>query len=72
MATTYYHLMKRNGRTTGKTGDPGKTYTYDRGDIVAAPKSEFKHLPDAATERFKSEEKAQAAKEKYLDELSSG
>jgi hypothetical protein len=69
MASTYYHLMKRNGRTTGKTGDPGKTYTYDRGDIVAAPKSEFKHLPGGATEAFKSEDKAEDAKEQYLAEL---
>jgi len=69
MASTYYHLMKRTGRTTGKTGDPGQTYTYDRGNIVVAPKTEFNHLPDGATARFESEEEAEEAKEKYLSEL---
>jgi hypothetical protein len=69
MASTYYHLMKRNGRTTGATGDPGQTYTYNRGDVVAAPKTEFKHLPDGATEAFKSEEKACTAQEAYRSEL---
>jgi len=71
MASTYYHLMKRSGQTAGKTGDDGDTtrYSYERGDIIAAPKTEFQHLPGGATKAFSSEEKAQEARDAYLEEL---
>lgn len=69
MATSSkYHLMKRNGRTEGKTDD-APTYTFERGDIIEAPSTEFAHLPDGATEKFSDREKAEAAKQTYLDEL---
>ena len=63
MASTYYHLMKRNGRTTGKTGDEGQVYSFSRGDIIAAPSTEFKHLPDDATSKHKSREAAEEARD---------
>jgi hypothetical protein len=72
MATSSkYHLMKRNGRTEGKTGDDDDTvtYTFERGDIIEAPSTEFAHLPDGATEKFDDADKAEAAKQTYLDEL---
>jgi hypothetical protein len=69
MATsTKYHLMKRNGRTEGKT-EGAPTYTFERGDIIEAPSTEFAHLPDGATEKFGDAEEAEAAKQTYLDEL---
>jgi len=69
MATSSkYHLMKRNGRTEGKTDD-APTYTFERGDIIEAPSTEFAHLPDDATEKFSDREEAEAAKQTYLDEL---
>jgi len=69
MATSSkYHLMKRNGRTEGKTED-APTYTFERGDIIEAPSTEFAHLPDGATEKFSDREEAEAAKQTYLNEL---
>ena len=63
MAKTYYHLMKRNGRTTGNTGDDGAVYSFERGDIIAAPSTEFKHLPDGATSKHESAEAAEKARQ---------
>jgi len=67
--STKYHLMKRRGRTRGKTGDEGTLYTYDRGEIIEAPSTEFAHLPDGATAKFNDEDEAEAAREQYLEEL---
>ena len=60
-----YHLMKRNGRTEGKTGDEDESavYSFARGDIIAAPSTEFKHLPDGATSKHDSREAAEEARQ---------
>ena len=68
-STQSYHLMKTNGATRGKTGgedSPGKAYTYKRGDIVEAPKTEFNHLPEDSVETFSDEKKAEKAREDFL------
>lgn len=69
MATSSkYHLMKRNGRTEGKT-EGAPTYTFERGDIIEAPSTEFAHLPDGATAKYDDEEEAEAARDQFLNEL---
>ena len=63
-----FHLMKRGGTTTGKTGDDdAKRYRWDRLDIIEAPKTEFDHLSEGEVETFGSEEKAKTAKKKALE-----
>lgn len=58
MATTEkYHVMRISGRTRGQTKG-SKAYTYEEGDIIEAPATEFSHLPDEQVETYDTAEEA--------------